>query len=139
MDASILAFLKHHRISVIGVLQEDGTVHSATLHYAHSSDPVSFYFLTGKQSRKARPLAEGKETPGSLVIGFSEEEFCTFQAEGTITISTDESGWEAYVTKYPNRSNLKTDPEIVLLKFTPTWYRYTDMKTKPPTTISSEA
>jgi general stress protein 26 len=131
MDTTALAFLKTHRVSVLGILQEDNSIHSATLHYSHSEDPLHFYFLTDKASRKCRPLVSGKEVSASLVIGFSEEEFATFQAEGMVSIMSLEndleSGWKAYGSKYPERRGGRKNPDVVLLRFTPIWTRFTDM------------
>lgn len=140
MDQRISAFLEAHRVSVLGVLQSDGTIHSASLHYAHSEDPLSFYFITGKDSRKCQSLLDGSVQNASLVIGFNEEEFVTFQMEGKVKALEKKTeldkAWKTYLEKYPSRSGRKDNPEIAVLKFTPGWSRYTDMKTNPPTTIS---
>lgn len=135
MEDSIKQFLKAHRISVAGIIQKDGTVHSATMHYAHSEDPLTFYFMTDKSSRKCRPLQDGESANASLVIGFNEEEMATFQAEGTISFLKEENqdkGWDAYTKKFPNRAGGKDNPEVVILQFTPNWGRFTDYKGQLP-------
>lgn len=143
MDQRISAFLEAHRVSVMGVLQSDGTIHSASLHYAHSEKPLGFYFITGRDSRKCRSLLDGAVQNASLVIGFNEEEFVTFQMEGKVKIVEDETeldnAWKTYLEKYPSRSGRKDNPEIAVLKFAPDWWRYTDMKTDPTTIINSES
>lgn len=142
MDKAVLEFLNAQRVSVLGVLQGNHTIHSATLHYAHEEDPLAFYVWTGKESRKCRPLLSGKEVNASLVIGFDENEFATFQAEGTVKILIDEKeldeGWKVYGEKLSDRSGGRADQDMVLLRFTPTWWRYTDLKTDPKTEFSSE-
>lgn len=143
MDTTVQEFLRNHRVSVFSLIQDDGTVHAASLHFAHSDNPFAMYVWTGKNSRKCRPLLSGKTVPAAVVIGFDEAEFATFQADGTVTMLTEaadlDAGWTAYGAKYPDRAGGKGDTSMVLLRFTPTWWRYTDLKTKPTTVISSEA
>jgi general stress protein 26 len=142
MEKEVLEFLKNHNVSVLGILQEDTSIHSAALHYANTDDPIAFYFLTEKTSRKCRPLVSGKAVNASFVVGFDESEFATFQAEGIVEIVSNTEGltkgWEAYIAKYPEREKGRTNPAMTLLKFTPSWWRMTDMKTDPPTILSSE-
>jgi general stress protein 26 len=140
MDKNISSFLQHHRISVLSVLQADGSIHSATLHYANNENPLSFFFMTGKKTEKCLSLLDGSERPSSLVVGFSEEEFATFQAEGKVKIldQDSESSWKTYIDKYPSRSQGKVNPEYVLLQFIPSWWRYTDMKSNPAVKITSQ-
>lgn len=138
MDKHIEAFLNNQRVSVLGVLQNDRTIHSAALHFAYSKDPLAFYFITEKKSRKCASLLDNKAHNASLVIGFSEEEFTTFQCEGTVKIISDpsklEASWNIYVGKFAERSSRKSHPDFVLLEFIPQWWRYTNSQTK----ISSE-
>ena len=138
MDQIVQDFLTHHRVSVFSLIRNEHSIDSATLHYAHSDDPLAFYFLTDKSSRKAQALHAGKSNTAALVIGFDESEFATFQAEGEVQLVDDEDSWKVYTTKHSEREKLKSDPGIVMLKFAPTWWRFTDMKTKPKTVISSE-
>ena len=129
MDENTKAFLKNHRISVVGVLQDDGVVHSATMHFACSSDPLVFFFMTGKATIKCKSLQDGKPRKASLVIGFNEEEMATFQAEGELSFLTEEYqglAWETYFKKYPNREKGKDDPNVVVLQFIPNWGRFSD-------------
>jgi general stress protein 26 len=142
MDRIVQEFLKSHRVSVLSIVQDDGTVHAAALHFAYTDDPLIFYVITGRESRKCRPLLSGKSVPASIVIGFEESEFATFQADGTVHILSDEAdlntGWDVYGTEYPDRLQAREESDTVLLEFTPTWWRYTDMNTNPRTVISSE-
>src|SRR5215212_5965528 len=106
MDSKVQEFLKNHRVSVLSIVQDDSTVHAAALHFAHSEDPFYLYSLTGKGSRKCRSLLSGKQIPASIVIGFDESEFASFQADGTVKIVSEDSevdeGWKIYGTKYPD-------------------------------------
>lgn len=141
MDKTINDFLSHQRVSVLSILQSDNTIHSATLHFAYRENPLSFFFMTDKTSRKCRPLLSASEQNAALVIGFSEEDFTTFQAEGEISIAKDQEfgdGSALYTTKFPDRKSWLEKENIVILQFTPTWWRYTDMKGDPPIKISSQ-
>lgn len=138
LPKQVAEYLRTHRVSVLGVAQKDSIIHSATLHYANSENPSFFYFITEKGSKKCISLIDGSEQNASLVIGFDEEERTTFQAEGMVQIVTSETEWEIYLGKYLDRSVRQEDEKYVLLKFTPTWWKYTDLKTKPWTEFSSE-
>lgn len=138
MNGQIAQYLDVQRVSVLSVFQNDSSIHAATLHFAHQKETNSFLFLTSKNSKKCASLLSGESTTAALVIGFNEEEFVTFQAEGNVAIVDQESAWEVYLAKYPTRASRRENPETVLLEFIPQWWRFTDMKTDPPTTISSE-
>jgi uncharacterized protein YhbP (UPF0306 family) len=144
MQSEVVEFLQTQRVSVVGILQIDNAIHSAALHYSFVNDPIRFYFMTQKKSRKCRSLLTGEKVNASVVIGFSEEEFKTFQAEGTIRIVSNEQefadGWESYGTKYPNRTGQKINEEMVLLEFQPDyWWRYQDLNATPKVEFSSES
>lgn len=140
MDKNVISFLQHHRISVLSVLQSDGSIHSATLHYATIENPLSFVFMTGKKSQKCQSLLDGSEQVASLVVGFSEEEFVTFQAQGKVKMveKSDNEKWQIYIDKYPSRSKGRENPEYVLLQFTPLNWKYTDMKGDSPVKVISD-
>jgi len=139
MDKKVSEFLEQQRISVLSILQTDGSIHSATLHYASISNPPSFFFMTEKDSKKCASLLEGQVQVASVVIGFSEEEFTTFQAEGKVRIASKEADaeWKTYINKYPTRSKGRENPSYVLLEFTPSWWRYSDTKASPQVKIES--
>lgn len=133
MDKAAASFLNHHRISVLGISQEKGRIHSASLHYAHTESPLHFFFITEKTSEKCKSLLSG-EQKASLVIGFSEEEFSTFQAEGIVKIAEGkkrETAWDIYLEKYPSREHRKANDDFAILMFSPTWWRYRDMREAP--------
>ncbi len=141
MDEQITKFLENHRIAVLTTTSPDGSLHSAAVHFAYSERPFAFYFVTEVTTRKVSGLLKGEETKASLVIGFSEEEWKTLQASGTTVIATNQAlviAQKAYYSKYPDGEKYKDDPDSVMIKFTPDWWRYTDFKQKPKKTISSE-
>lgn len=54
------------------------------MHYATDAKASNFIFFTKDKSRKCANLGVGEKAKASLVIGFSEEEWIEFQAEGEI-------------------------------------------------------
>ncbi len=142
MDRKVIDFLGKHRISVLTTLLKSGQPHSATLHYAYTPESDEFVFLTEANSVKCTDLAPDTPSPSSLVIGFSEEEWITFQAEGEVTLVQDEGSldkaWDIYASKYKGADKHKGNQHSVILKFVPKWWRYTEVKPDPMRVISSE-
>lgn len=141
MDKRITDFIKDHRVCVLTTLLSDGAPHAATLHYSHQEEPLKFYFSTENTSRKCQDLLDGKEVKASMVVGFSEEEWITFQMDGVVRAILDKSVLEEihkiHYAKHPDSEKWKNDPATIFLEFTPTWWRYTNYKTDPMTIISS--
>lgn len=142
MDKRVLKLLQRHRISSLTTLLASGSPHSAAMHYAFSEDPLFFIILTEKGSRKLQGLNPGELSRACLVVGFSEEEWLTMQMEGEVEWVSDkkdlDQGWKIYAEKYKGMDKYKNDPESVMLKFTPTWWRYSEVKPRPSVVISSE-
>lgn len=130
MNTKILKFIKKNRISVLTTLLEDGTPHSASMHFASSNNPLEFVFFTKKISRKCMCLKNNIKSPASLVIGFDESEMVEFQSEGNIRIANvDESssGVKIFAEKF---GSAELDSEHQVLIYEPTWWRYTEFKPK---------
>lgn len=139
IDSTVLEFVASNKISVLTTLLENVQPHSAALQYTNS-DELNFVFLTEKDSRKCQNLTDLKEHPASLVIGFNAEEMITLQLEGGVKILTGEeleNGWNVYRSKYPGAVSRKTDEKFVLLGFSSSWWRYTDLIERPWKIISS--
>lgn len=62
--------------------------------------------------------------------------------EGEISVMENveelKAAQEIHYPKHPNSEKFKNDPGTVFLKFTPSWWRFTDYNTKPAAIISSE-
>lgn len=140
MDQKLLDILYNQAVSVLSLVRPDGTVHSATMHFATATDPLRIYFHTPKTSRKVDGMHVGMSTPAAVTIGFSEEEWTTLQMEGTARLITDSAEMETaknmYYGKYPDARKYEKEGDVILIEFTPSWWRYTDYKTEPPTVIS---
>jgi uncharacterized protein YhbP (UPF0306 family) len=133
MNQEILEYIKSQRISVLAIERPDGSVHAATIHFAHSENPFVFFFVTERGSRKCEGLLDKETQKASLVIGFDESNMKTFQADGEVKLVTEEYGSlfsTTYLGKFPDREKRMDDARNAFLVFIPTWWRFTDW-TKP--------
>lgn len=135
MDRKVVDFLTSERMSVMAVDLPSGAPHASAMHFVFQDGVL--YFCTHSGSRKLAGLAPG-QTPGSVVVGFSEADWVTVQLDGQIQkieLPTErEAVKRLIVIKYPESSKYM-DETAVFLKFTSTWWRYTDFKTTPPAII----
>lgn len=142
MDNKLIKFLVNHRVCSLTTLLPDSTPHAAALHFSHSDNPLTLYFSTENTSRKTRGLLNGETVKGAVVVGFSEDEWTTFQMDGDVKAITDKTELEKihkiHYAKHPNSEKYKDDPATIFLAFTPTWWRYSDYNTDPMTILSSE-
>lgn len=128
MNEQILEYIKGQRIGVLATENLDGSPHAATIHFAHIDNPMRFIFLTGSDTKKCDSIKANGKCRASFVLGQDEETMKTLQMDGTVEFTTDESILNAYFQKFPNNKARHNPPETVILVFTPTWWRYSDMK-----------
>ena len=129
MDKRIIDFLKTQRTCVLAVEMLDGSPHAATVHFAHTEEPLVFYFETSKLYRKSEPLFARENSRASLVIGTDESIMKTLQLDGTARLIKDEELDQynkVYQEKFPEKKEKSNDPNFVRFLFTPTWWRFTD-------------
>lgn len=130
MQRSILDYIKSQRVGVLAVEMLDGSPHVATLHFAHTEEPLVFYFKTNKNYRKSEPLLGREKSRASFVIGSDEDEMKTVQLDGEVEIiKLEDEGLNSYFGKFPEKKEKPIDSDAVFFKFTPTWWRFTDWKT----------
>lgn len=138
----MLDFLAKERVCALVVTLPDGTPHAAAMHYSHAADPLIIYTQTENTSRKCQGLLAGQPVTASVVVGFSEQDWLTLQMDGQISLILDQERLPAihqlHYAKHPQAEQYKSDPVTVFLEFTPTWWRFTDFKTTPPTIITSQ-
>ncbi|HYK08540.1 MAG TPA: pyridoxamine 5'-phosphate oxidase family protein [Candidatus Eisenbacteria bacterium] len=141
MDQKVINFLTKHRVGALTVVNINGTPHAAVVHYAHTTDPLRIYILTEKSSKKAQGLLLGETQRAAFVVGFSEEEWVTFQAEGNIKMVLGEKALQdaqaIYYLKFPNAKHITTNSNLILLEFTTTWWRYSNLNPSPWEVIAS--
>ena len=135
----ILEFIKKERMCALTTILLNGAPHAAALHFSHQENPFEFFVQTTNKSKKVSGLLDGETGKASMVIGFSEQEWLTFQMDGNIKVVTDQNELteihKTHYAKHPDAEQWKDDPETVFLKFIPTWWRFTDFNTKPETII----
>lgn len=123
-------FLIHHLAATIAVpIDHNGSLHAASLLYANSTEPLEFFFVTSRDSEKYSLLKTKDNIPCAVVIGTEKDTPFTIQMRGKLKeIDPQEYGVQinAYYEKRGNRHDDINNPDNCLLKFTPTWARFTD-------------
>ncbi|HYC83200.1 MAG TPA: pyridoxamine 5'-phosphate oxidase family protein [Candidatus Paceibacterota bacterium] len=130
MQIEILDYLNAQKVGVLAVELLDGSPHGATVHFAHADEPFVLFFETSSQSRKAgRLIAEGSAR-ASFVVGSDETRPTTFQLDGNVYLLSAEEEKQAfkdaYLKKFPEKTEKITGLNIIFLKFVPSWWRFTD-------------
>ncbi|HVS79814.1 MAG TPA: hypothetical protein VHF05_02455 [Candidatus Paceibacterota bacterium] len=136
MKQEIIDYLESQHTGVLAVKMPDGSLHGATVHFAYSLEPLALFFLTSLSSKKAGAFGSGA-CEASFVIGTDEIAMKTLQLDGTLeSVPADDEKWkEAYLERYPGRKDWSESPEAMRLKFTPRWWRYSDLKDRANATI----
>lgn len=132
MSPETLAYLKTQTVCAFTVEMPDGSPHAATVHFAHTEDPLMFFFETDRGYRKSEALLGKATTRACLVVGVDENNKKTFQADGTARLLKPEEQQlfdEAYLGKFPDKQKKKADPNSLFFIFIPTWWRFTDYTT----------
>lgn len=132
MPEDVLRFIRSERAGVLAVEMLNGSPHAATVHFAHTENPLVFYFETDRDYRKSEPLFGREVTRASFVIGLNEMDMKTFQLDGEVRLVKDTEKAlfnEAYFGKFPEKLKKSQNPNCVFFTFVPTWWRFTDWKT----------
>lgn len=142
LDSSVIDFINTNRIAVLAVLDKNGKPHAATVHFSAQPDSLEIYVATNRNSKKCEVMLAHDHVDASVTIGFSEESCVTLQLDGTAQIITDETEKSDFIklhySKFPEHSKRADAPETAFIKFTPTWWRFSDYNQKPPHIISSD-
>jgi general stress protein 26 len=126
MRPEALSYLTTQRTCVIAVEMPDGSPHAATLHFAHTQDPLQFIFLTERGYKKAEPLLRKDTIRASVVVGTQEGEMKTLQLDGTATLTEDPAPIRAYYAKFTDKNQDNLDEDDIFFIFKPIWWRFTD-------------
>lgn len=140
MDKKVTEFLTKEHVGSLAV-EIPGGMHAAALHFSHSDEPLVLYFSTEKDSRKMGGLSSSNSVKAAFVCGLSETDWLTLQMDGEVEIIPESElpkVHKIHYAKHPKSEQYKDDPGTVFLKFTPTWWRYTDYNTKPMTIVTSD-
>jgi len=140
MDSKAISLLTKERVCVVAVTLRDGSPHVAEVHYSEQLDPIILFIQT-YPTVKVRSLQEnGGVGKAAVVLNLTESEMMSLQMRGNLNIVTDpqelEKIYDVHYKKHPEAEKYK-DSETVFLKFTPTWWRYSDFNTDPEIVIES--
>lgn len=123
-------FLREQEAAVLSVpIDNNGTIHSAALLYAHNDNPLRFIFITGSETEKCRLLIRQKEVVGSCVIGVARGVPFSLQMRGLVRLkrlSEASNELDIYEVKRGKRSDDVSNSSQAVLIFEPTWGRCTD-------------
>src|SRR5687767_6673296 len=106
IDFEILDYIRSQRVGVLAVEMLDGSPHAATVHFAHTENPLLFFFETDKNYRKSEPLFGREKSRASFVVGFDEKEPKTLQLDGEVKLINDsekELFNKTYFGKFPEK------------------------------------
>jgi general stress protein 26 len=138
----VIHYLEGARVGVIALELLDGSIHGATVHFAFTENPFTFYFQTFNDSKKADLLTLGKAPKASFVVGTDESTMQTLQLDGIADLvqSREKELCEMlYLAKFPEKKDRAFDPRSIYFKFTPKWWRFSDFKNpKGKLILSSE-
>ena len=132
MNQAILDYIKTQRAGVLAVEMLDGSPHAATVHFAHTENPLVLYFETDRDYRKSEPLFGREVTRASFVIGSNETDMKTFQLDGEARLAkgTEKEVFDqVYFGKFPEKLKKSQNPKCVFFLFIPKWWRFTDWTT----------
>jgi hypothetical protein len=100
------------------------------------SDTLEVFFDTLKTSRKYVNLRRDPRV--ALVLGWDLEEACTLQLEGLIDEPQGaelERLKQLYLAAFPDGVERQAWPDIAYLRVRPTFLRFSDFRTAPPTIV----
>ena len=127
---SLSDFLSEHLAATIAVpIDNNGTIHAASLLYWNSLNPLKFYFVTSRNSEKYKLLDTRDAINCAVVIGTEKDTPFTLQMRGTIQEVDPKKYQEVVENYYQKRGNRHDDidaPDTCLLEFKPNWARFTD-------------
>jgi general stress protein 26 len=134
--AQLLDFLRAHRYAVQASVSPAGQPQAAVVGIV-VTDRFEVFFDTLAETRKAKNLRRNAAI--AFVIGGTEPDAeCTVQFEGI----TDEPGGAElerlkalYLARFPDGAERQQWPGITYLRAHPTWIRYSDFRTVPPTIV----
>ena len=136
---TLQAFLEHEAAGTIAVPIDDaGTLHIATMHYVHMTDPLRFYFATSSKSEKCRLLNEQPEVIAACSVGTYVGTPFTLQMRGharLLQMADHPDIIEKYFTKRQSSNKNVEGSDSVLVEFTPNWARFTDFSKGWDTTM----
>jgi general stress protein 26 len=140
MDPDIISHLEKERVCALTTVLPNGAPHSAAVHFSYKiGEELVIYFSSDVTSKKATALKDTNSTLASVVIGFSETDWKTFQLDGDVKIISNPMELKdiksIHYKRHPESQKYENDPDTIFIEFRPSWYRYSDLLQKPPKII----
>lgn len=123
-------FIDRTEAATIAVpVDEDGTIHIASLLYWSPVKPLKFYFVTSRDTEKYKMLETHKAIQCAAVVGTERGTSFTLQMRGILREVEPSKNLEVvehYYRKRGDRHDDIDDPLNCLLEFSPDWARFID-------------
>jgi hypothetical protein len=138
--AELLAFMKAQRHGAIASAGPDGAPQAAVVGIVVSDD-FEVFFDTLASTRKARNL-RAKDSVAFVVGGFEADAQRTVQLDG---VADEPTGVELDELKHLYFERFIDGPQrqawkgLIYVRVRPTWLRYSDYRTDPPTIVELDA
>jgi predicted pyridoxine 5'-phosphate oxidase superfamily flavin-nucleotide-binding protein len=129
--AELVEFIRGHKLAVQATVAKDGAPQAAVVGIAVTDD-FEIIFDTLESTRKYQNLVNDPRI--ALVVGWDHEK--TAQIEGLVDFPTGselERIRAAYFIPYPDGRDRLAWPGITHARVRPTWVRFSDFTTDPPT------
>lgn len=131
MDADLkkeaLAFARSANVSVLATASKTKAVNARVMQIVKVDDDFTVWYSTSISTDK---ISEIKSNPKVCVVMSNYKIMTDLRNYGTIEIITDQKTkdkfWQDEWIRYYQKG--KTDPEYVVLKFTPDYVEFRDMK-----------
>lgn len=126
------AFMAQEPVATLALaIDEIGTMHAATMRYWATPEMDALFFVTHKDSEKCKLLHIQESLPAAVVIGGYMGATFYVQLRGTVQIVSKQKYRHEigeYYLKRKNKNDDVDDPNMVLIKYVPTWLRLTDYR-----------
>ena len=131
-EPGLVQFLDDTIVATLAVqIDTDGTLHIATLHYVHQTNPLSLYFVTDGNSEKCKLMRKGGEVKAACTVGTVVDVLFGLQMRGTASIlpvADNPDILDKYFTKRKSTNRNVEGEDAVIVRFVPNWARYTDYR-----------
>jgi hypothetical protein len=138
--AELLAFMRTQRHAAVASTTPEGSPQAAVVGFVVTDD-FEIFFDTLDSTRKARNLRA--DVRAALVVGgFEADAQRTVQVDGTADLPTgvelDELK-QLYFERFIDGPQRQAWKGLIYVRVKPTWLRYSDFRTDPPTIVELDA
>lgn len=121
-------FLETEVVCSLAVAMPHGDVHVAALLFWCDTDTLNVYVSTSKHTEKMWWYPEHNQVSAAVAIGLEKRLPYSLQMRGRLEVfdpASNETVLEGY-KKIASELDDITKPDVVMLRFIPSWARYTD-------------